>query len=547
MLYARGLALDFDGWGQLGLLDWTWERVRPYFERAEGEQGGQGNGVTLRLSQPSWWHPLYDAYLSAAESAGLGRAADLNAPDAEGAGRYDFMIEADHRASTARRYLDPVRRNPNLRLYDRALVRALRFDGRRCTGVAIERRARIEMIAAKQEVVLSAGTIGSPHILMLSGIGDAGHLTEAGIEVVADRPAVGQNLHDHLLVRVEHASLKPGPLGPLLRVDRAALAVADAYLRGRGPAATFPLLVGGYFRSDPGFDGPDLQSHFLPAPSAALRINPFGSLNSARVEDGFFANVSQMRPESRGAIRLASTDPHAPPRIAPRHLSTRRDVLAMRGGVRVLRRLFAQDAFADWRGRELAPGPDVVTDDEVDAWVRETANTMYHPIGTCRMGTDAESVTDAALKVRGVEGLRVVDASVMPRITSANTQAPTIMIAEKAKRDELLPRIRALFADYTMAELEKKLQKAGLPYAPIRKPEDLVDDPHLRDAGFVELTLPETGRHVKLPKLPLEIGGDRTGVARDLPDVGVDTDDVLSALGYGQSRIAALRRAGTVA
>jgi choline dehydrogenase len=430
MVYARGLASDFDGWGQLGLLEWTWDRVRPYFERAEG---GEGGGLALGLSQTDWWHPLYDAYLSAAESAGLGRAADLNAPEAEGAGRYSFMIEHGHRASTARRYLDPVRRNPNLRLYDRALVRTLTFDGQRCTGVTIERGGRIETIAAKRQVVLSAGTVGSPHILMLSGIGDAHHLSEIGIDVVADRPAVGQNLHDHLLVRVEHASLKPGPLGPLLRVDRAMLAVADAYLRGRGPAATFPLLVGGYFRSEPQLDRPDLQSHFLPAlSSATLRINPFSSLIGAPTQDGFFANVSQMRPESRGAIRLASADPHQPPRIAPRHLSTQRDVLAMRGGVRVLRRLFAQDAFAPWRGPELEPGSDVVTDDEVDAWVQETAGTMFHPVGTCRMGVDADSVTDAALKVRGVEGLRVVDASVMPSITSANTQAPTIMIAEKA-------------------------------------------------------------------------------------------------------------------
>jgi choline dehydrogenase len=268
---------------------------------------------------------------------------------------------------------------------------------------------------------------------MLSGIGPGEDLAELGLGVTLDRPEVGANLQDHLLVRVEYEGRRPGPLAPLLRPDRAALAVARAWLTGKGPAACFPLLAGGYFRSRPDLEAPDLQAHFLPAlSSATLRTNPFRRPDGARAEDGFFANIAQMRPESRGRIRLASADPRAAPRIEPRHLATPTDRRSLRDGVRLLRRLFAQPAFQPWRGRELAPGPEVADDEAIDGWIRRTANTVYHPVGTCRMGVDDRAVVGPDLRVRGIDGLRVADASVMPTIPSANTQAPVVMIAEKA-------------------------------------------------------------------------------------------------------------------
>lgn len=432
MVHARGLSLDYDGWAQSGLTDWSWERVRPYFEKAEGAAAAEG-GATLALSRPDWWHPLYDAFLDAADAAGLGRTDDLNAPDAVGAGRYAFTIERGRRASTARRYLDRVRETRDFRLIAGAQVLGLSIARGRCTGVAIDRGAGAKTVAATREVVLCAGTVGSPHLLMLSGVGPGETLAAHGIPVAIDRPAVGANLHDHLLVRVEYESRRQGPLAPLLRLDRAALAVARAWLTGRGPAACFPLLVGGYFRSRPDLEAPDLQAHFLPAlSSATLRTHPFRRPEGARAEDGFFANIAQMRPESRGRVTLASADPRAAPRIEPRYLSTPTDRRCLRDGVRLLRDLFAQPAFDPWRGRELAPGPGTATDDEIDAWIRQTANTVYHPVGTCRMGVDAAAVVGPDLRVRGVDGLRVADASVMPSIPSANTQAPVVMIAEKA-------------------------------------------------------------------------------------------------------------------
>lgn len=432
MVHARGLALDFDGWAQTGLLDWSWARLEPYFRRAEGLDGTRGRAA-LGLSQPDFWHPLYDAFLEAAAQAGLGRAADLNAPEACGAGRYSFTIRDGRRASTARSHLDRIRRHPDFQLVPGAQVTGLTFDGRACTGVRIDRDGAAEHWSAAREVVLCAGAVGSPHILMTAGIGPADQLARHGIPIVAESPQVGANLHDHLLVRVEHEALKPGPLAPLLRPHRAAWELARAVIAGRGPAATFPLLVGGYFKSRPDLEAPDLQSHFMPAlSSATVRVNPFRRPDGARAQDGFFANIAQMRPESRGRLTLATADPRAAPRIEPRYLATPTDRRAMREGVRLLRRLFQQSPFDPWRGRELAPGPDVRSDDEIDAWVRETAGTVYHPVGTCRMGVDDTAPVNAGLQVRGAARLRVADASIMPQITSANTQAPTIAIAEKA-------------------------------------------------------------------------------------------------------------------
>ena len=432
MVWARGLASDYEHWAQMGLRNWSWEKVEPVFAALETESDASG-GPVLGIERPDWWTPLYDAYLAAAESAGYGRTEDFNGPAPMGAGRYRFSIRGGRRSSTASAFLRPALKRNELRLISDAEVLRLTFDGRRCTGAVLRHGGEERIVKARREVVLCAGTVGSPHLLLRSGIGPGDELAALGVTVVSDRPQVGENLQDHLLVRVEHAALRPGGLNELLRADRAAWALARALISGKGPAACFPLLVGGFFRSEPGLEEPDLQSHFMPAlTSATIRVNPFRDPPGARSENGFFANICQMRPESRGRISLASADPRAAPRIDPNYLSAARDRRVLAAGIRILRNLFRQPAFDGWRGPELMPGPDVDGEERIAAWISAKADTVYHPVGTCRMGADDASVVDDRLTVRGVSGLRVADASVMPAITSANTNAPTAMIANRA-------------------------------------------------------------------------------------------------------------------
>jgi len=443
MVWVRGLPSDYEHWAQTGLRDWSWEKVEPVYQALENEPSSDGRKA-LGIEQPDWWTPLYDAYLSAAESAGYGRTDDFNGPNPSGAGRYRFNIRGGRRASTARAYLRPALADGSLRLMADAEVLRLTFEGTRCTGLILRQGGVERIVKARREVIVCAGTVGSPHLLLRSGIGPAGELSALGVPVVADRAQIGANLQDHLLIRVEHAALKPGGLNELLRADRAAFALLRALIQGKGPAACFPLLVGGYFKSEPGLAEPDLQSHFMPAlTSATIRVNPFRDPPGARTENGFFANICQMRPESRGRISLASADPLAPPRIDPNYLSAPRDKRVLTAGVKILRGLFSQSSFDGWRGAELMPGPDIRSDAEILDWIAQKADTVFHPVGTCRMGADDASVVDGRLAVRGVQGLRVSDASVMPAITSANTNAPTIMIAERTARFALEDAARA--------------------------------------------------------------------------------------------------------
>ena len=431
MVWARGLASDYDHWAQTGLRDWSWEKVEPIFERLEAMPAA-GGGKALGIERPAWWTGLYDAWLDGAAEAGFGRTDDFNGPEPAGAGRYVFNIRGGRRSATGA-LLKGLPPDARLRLLaDTESLRLEIADGR-VTGLVVRRDGREGIVKAAREVILSAGTIGSPRLLLSSGIGPAAELAAAGVAPLIDRPEVGRNLQDHLLVRVEHAALKPGGLNELLRVDRAALALARALLFGTGPASCFPLLVGGFYKSEPGLEEPDLQSHFMPAlTSATIRVNPFAPPPGARDGDGFFANIFQMRPLSRGTLRLDGPDPTTPPLIDPNYLAEEADRRTLRGGVRILRKIFAASAFDGWRGVELAPGAAIDDDAALDAWIRATAQSVYHPTGTCRMGADEQSVVDADLRVRGVEGLRVADASVMPAITSANTNAPTVMIARRA-------------------------------------------------------------------------------------------------------------------
>jgi choline dehydrogenase len=282
-------------------------------------------------------------------------------------------------------------------------------------------------LSARREVALCGGAINSPQLLQLSGIGDPGLLAEHGIAVRLARPAVGGNLQDHLGVYIQHRCLQPVTLYSLFRPDRAAMAVARAMLFGTGPAASVPLEAGGFLRTRGDLDIPDIHMTFVPGLSLA-------ATRAGQREHGFLTNFYQLRPRSRGSIAIRSADPLAPPRITPNYLSDPEDCRVMRDGVRLVRHILSQAPMAPFRGEEIAPGPAAQSDDEIDDWVRGSAGTTFHPVGTCRMGADADAVLDAALHVRGIEALRVVDASAMPLMIGGNTSIPTMMIAEKAAR-----------------------------------------------------------------------------------------------------------------
>lgn len=424
MMYMRGHARDYDQWRQSGLVGWGYEDVLPFFRRfecnvshADRYHGAEGE---LWTEQAKGDHPLYRAWLACAQQAGFAPNPDFNGADQEGVGLYDFNIRNGRRVSAATAFLDPIRHRPNMRIVTGAQVRRLAFEGRRCCGVELA----TGVVRAQGEVILSAGAVNSPQLLMLSGIGDGDQLQALGLPVLAHRPEVGRNLQDHLGVYVQHACLEPNTLYGLMRPDRAIGAGLRAWLTGTGPAATVPLEAGGFLKTRPELDTPDVHVTFVPGLSLA-------TTRPGQMQHGFLTNVYQLRPESRGTVRLCAPDPLAKPLIEPNYLSAPADLICLREGVRLVRLIAAQPALDRYRGAELAPGSTIVNDKQIEAWVRATANTIFHPVGTCRMGADDASVVDPSLRVRAVDGLRVADASVMPSIVGGNTSAPTMMIAEK--------------------------------------------------------------------------------------------------------------------
>jgi choline dehydrogenase len=433
MVWARGRPSDYDGWAQAGLPGWSWDEALAAFRRIERFQDGasefHGGDGPLPVTSGGSTHPLLDVFVCAGVQAGHAPSMDFNAPPFSGVGRYHFTIAGGQRWSAARAWLAPARRRPNLRIVPKTRVLRVLIEHGRATGVVTSKG-----VFRSGEVVLCGGAINSPHLLMLSGIGPADELRGHGIAPVLDLPGVGRNLQDHLLVRVEHACTQPITLQSLTRLDRAAAALVQALVTRTGPAATFPLAAGFLARSDPGLEEPDLQGHFLPGlTTATLRVPGLAGPSRAGEAHGFMGNVTQMRPYSRGTVTLRSADPLAAPAIRPRYLSDPRDGAVLRRGARMLREIFAQPAFDAFRGPEMSPGPDVTSDADMDAWIAATADTMYHPVGTCRMGTESDlsAVVDEQLRVRGVAGLRVADASIMPRITSGNTNAPAILIGHR--------------------------------------------------------------------------------------------------------------------
>ncbi|GAC1631794.1 MAG: FAD-dependent oxidoreductase [Nevskia sp.] len=438
MCYVRGHAADYDHWASLGNDGWAYRDVLPYFRRmenfeaidrvAEGRRY-HGTGGPLNVAEPRYVNPLMTAFVAAAQQAGHTATDDFNGPQQEGVGLYHTTQKGGQRCSNARAYLDGIRKRPNLAIVTRAQVTRLLFEGRRAVGLRYLHCGKPAELRARVEVILSAGAIGSPQLLLLSGVGPRRELETHGIPVVHELPGVGENLQDHLDIHVTTVektrhSLSLRPLGLLKTI-----ANLFRYLFGRrGELTSNFAQAGGFIRSDAAQAIPDLQFHVVPFVYAShgQTLAPLFRHYAYTVMTCF------LRPESRGTVRLASADPLMPPRIDANYLATERDLQALVSGLRKAREVLAQPAFDAHRAEEMEPGVGVQTDAQIRDYIRARSETVYHPVGTCRMGRDAMAVVDPRLSVHGLSGLRVVDASVMPTLIGGNTNAPTTMIAERA-------------------------------------------------------------------------------------------------------------------
>jgi choline dehydrogenase len=431
MVYVRGHPLDFERWEEEGAKGWGYRNVLPYFRRAESFRGGsdayRGDGGPLATAHGRKCNPLYDAFIDAGRQAGYAVSADLNGERQEGFGPLDMTVRDGVRSSTANAYLRPATKRRNLKVLTHALATRIAFEGRRAVGVHYRRRGREQKASARREVILCGGPINSPQLLKLSGVGPAAELRLLGIDVVADRPGVGENLQDHLEFTLQVASKQPITLFSHTGLIKRALIGAEWLMRGRGLGASNHFEAGGFIRSRVGVRYPDIQFHFLPMAVA------YDGSTLAR-EHGFQAHVGPMRSKSRGSVRLRSPDPAEPPRIEFNYMSHPEDWIEMRACVRLTREIFAQRAFDLYRAREIKPGANCVSNEAIDAFVRENVDSAYHPSCTSKMGSPADpfAVVDPETRVIGVEALRIVDSSIMPSITNGNLNAPTIMIGEKA-------------------------------------------------------------------------------------------------------------------
>lgn len=448
MIYIRGHARDYDLWRQLGLEGWGFADVLPYFRRAEGNENGDsafhGGDGPLGVSNARKTNVLFDAFVEAGKQAGHPYTDDFNGPQQEGVGPYQLTIKDGKRCSAAVGYLVPALKRPNLKVEVKALTSRILFDGKKAVGVEYVQDGQRKTVKAAREVILSGGAVNTPQVLMLSGIGAADTLQKFGIDVVANLPGVGQNLQDHLDCTVIAECKQPITLHSQMNPFRQILTGMQYTFFKSGLATSNGLESGAFLKTRPELEIPDIQLHFV-----AAMMRDHARLKSDR--HGFTVHVCQLRPESRGYVSIKSTDPADHALIQPNYLAAETDRRVMRDGVRMVRNILAQRAMDPYRGPEFWPGADKQSDEEIDAWVRETAETIYHPVGTAKMGNDPMAVVDAKCRVHGIEGLRVVDASVMPTLVGGNTNAPTIMIAEKIS-DDILGRAMLAPENVTIAE-----------------------------------------------------------------------------------------------
>jgi choline dehydrogenase len=429
LLYVRGQAEDYDHWRQIGNVGWGFEDVLPYFKRSEDQQRGpdalHGVGGPLCVSDVSEPHVLCEAFIQAAEQAGFPRNDDFNGPTQEGAGYFQLTTRNGRRCSTAVGYLNPAKRRPNLKVVTDALATRILFDGRRAIGIEYRQGQTKHTAYADAEVIVAGGAFNSPQLLQLSGLGPAALLHSHGIPVIADMPGVGADLQDHYQVRMQYRCTLPITMNDVINRFHHRMAAGLRYFVSRKGLLTIGAgYAGAFLRTRPEVATPDVQVHFLifSAETAGAGLHPF---------PGFMMSVCQLRPESRGFVRIKSADPASAPAIQPRYLSSRFDCETLVDGLKLLRRIMDQPAMRPYIAEERAPGPACTSDADLLAFARATGTTVYHPTSTCRMGSDPQAVVDTHLRVHGVERLRVIDGSVMPAVVSGNTNAAVIMIAEK--------------------------------------------------------------------------------------------------------------------
>ncbi|WP_271271458.1 choline dehydrogenase [Aliamphritea hakodatensis] len=433
MVYVRGHACDYDEWEEHGAKGWGYQQCVPYFKKAEtwykGEddyRGGSGpvgtcNGNEMKLN------PLYQAFIDAGEEAGYPTTDDYNGYRQEGFGPMHMTVDGGVRASTSNAHLRPALKRPNLTLMKGVLTRKVLLDGKKATGIEYQQGGSIKTATARKEVVLSAGSIGSPQLLQLSGIGPAKVLQDAGVDVVQDLPGVGENLQDHLEVYFQYHCKQPISLNSKLGLISKGMIGTRWILFKDGLGATNHFESCAFIRSREGLKWPNIQYHFLPA---AMRYDGQAAFDG----HGFQVHVGPNKPESRGKVWITSNDPAAKPRIIFNYISTEQDKQDWRDTIRLSREILNQPAMDAYRGEEIQPGINITSDEDIDRWVRENVESAYHPSCTCKLGADDDpmAVLDNECKVRGIESLRVVDSSIFPTIPNGNLNAPSIMVAEKA-------------------------------------------------------------------------------------------------------------------
>ena len=434
MVYVRGHAKDFDAWEAMGASGWSYADVLPYYKRMEtwdpaghgGDASWRGRDGPLHVTRGKRDNPLVQAFVQAGRQAGYRLTEDYNGQQQEGFGPMEHTIHKGARWSAAKAYLRPALQRKNCNLI-RGLARKIVFSGRRAVGVELLAGAGLKTVRAKKEVILASSSINSPKLLMLSGIGPAAHLAAHGIEIVADRPGVGQNLQDHLEVYIQMAASQPVSLFKYWNVFGKAWVGLQWALTRSGPGASNQFESAGFIRSAAGVEYPDLQFHFLPI---AVRYDG----KAASEGHGFQAHIGPMRSPSRGAVTLRSAKPEDSPKITFNYMSTEKDWIDFRAGIRLTREIFAQEAFRPYVKHEIQPGFELQTDAQIDGFIRAHAESAYHPCGTCKMGAvdDPLAVVDPQTNVIGVKGLRVVDSSIFPQITNGNLNGPSIMVGEKA-------------------------------------------------------------------------------------------------------------------
>jgi choline dehydrogenase len=429
LLYVRGQHEDYDHWRQLGNAGWGFGDVLPYFRRAEDQARGvddfHGAGGPLAVSDVCEPHPLCEAFIAAAQRAGVPRNDDFNGATQEGAGYFQLTAKNGRRWSTAVGYLREARRRRNLAIASNALASRILFSGRRAAGVQYLQHGVPRTAYTDGEVIVSGGAFNSPQLLQLSGLGPAKILRDLGIEVIADMPGVGADLQDHLQIRMQYRCTEPITMNDVINHWRHRYGAGLRYIMSRKGLLTIGAgYAGAFLRTRPELATPDVQIHFLifSADAAGAVLHAF---------PGFMASVCQLRPESRGFVRIKSSNPSVPPAIQPRYLSARSDCDTVVAGMKAMRRIMNEPAMRRYIAEERTPGDDCVADEDLLTFARDTGTTVYHPTSTCRMGPDPSAVVDERLRVRGFERLRVIDASIMPTVVSGNTNAAAVMIGEK--------------------------------------------------------------------------------------------------------------------